>query len=237
MPFSSALQLAYISLVTTAWVKPKMFPPREKGPVARQLLAAHNMFLIMWSSAIALTVSHSVWTRSYGLWRNEVDLSDSNMVMAFNHFAYTKVYEFADTAFIIYFGNLRQLSFLHVYHHLVASTLGFLTAADAPGGDGWFAVVGNSVVHVVMYSYYMASALQIDKRWLMWGRYLTQMQILQFVVIMFQHSASFIGGTYPRYLLGANMVFLSTLMVLFSKFYTKKWTQVTLVANNEQKTT
>lgn len=65
------------------------------------------------------------------------------------------------------------------------------------GADGWalpaawYSTFLNSLVHVVMYTYYFIAALlgsneKAKKRYLWWGRYLTQFQMFQFVTMLSQ---------------------------------------------------
>jgi hypothetical protein len=55
----------------------------------------------------------------------------------------------------------------------------------------WYSVFLNSLVHVFMYSYYLAAVLlagneKAKRRYLWWGRYLTMFQMVQFVSMMAQ---------------------------------------------------
>jgi len=72
----------------------------------------------------------------------------------------------------------RPLSFLHVYHHCVVLIL-FWTYNQSRMIISWVLVVANSLVHVAMYGYYTASTFGVPC-W--WKRYITQAQIVQFVI-------------------------------------------------------
>lgn len=63
-------------------------------------------------------------------------------------FYVSKLYEFLDTAIMLLKGNLQQVSFLHVYHHFSIASIWWLIAYSAPGGDAWYSVMLNSLVHV-----------------------------------------------------------------------------------------
>lgn len=88
-------------------------------------------------------------------------------------------------------GNLQQVSLLHVYHHASISCIWWLITYSAPGGDAYFSAALNSLVHVVMYAYYLLAILlgrdaRARARYLFWGKYLTQFQMAQFVANLVQ---------------------------------------------------
>jgi hypothetical protein len=104
----------------------------------------------------------------------------------------TRYYEFVDTILIVLKKKQSQLSFLHVYHHCVTVWLSWswlesnltlhwyniylrkshnLTNATHRWGASF-----NSLVHVVMYTYYLYSALGHN---LWWKKYLTAFQLVK----------------------------------------------------------
>jgi hypothetical protein len=70
-------------------------------------------------------------------------------------FYVSKIYEFLDTFIMLLKNNLKQVSFLHVYHHATISFMWWMIAHRAPGGDAYFSAALNSWVHVCMYTYYL----------------------------------------------------------------------------------
>jgi elongation of very long chain fatty acids protein 4 len=58
-----------------------------------------------------------------------------------------------------------QVTVLHVYHHASISFIWWMITHTAPGGDAYFSAALNSLVHVLMYTYYLlAILLGKDKR-------------------------------------------------------------------------
>lgn len=59
-------------------------------------------------------------------------------------FYVSKIYEFLDTFIMLLKNNLKQVSFLHVYHHATISFMWWMIAHRAPGGDAYFSAALNS---------------------------------------------------------------------------------------------
>ena len=59
-----------------------------------------------------------------------------------------------------------------------------------PGGDVYFGALLNSVIHVLMYSYYALALLKISCPW---KKYLTQAQLLQFTSVIIYSVFSYMG--------------------------------------------
>ena len=79
-----------------------------------------------------------------------------------------------------------------------------------------------------MYTYYLASTIvgkdpKKKRKYLWWGRYVTQFQMLQFVSMMIQSGyILYIGSPYPRFLSSLLFFYMITLLALFGNFYLKK---------------
>ena len=79
-----------------------------------------------------------------------------------------------------------------------------------------------------MYTYYLAASIvgkdtQKKKKYLWWGRYVTQFQMLQFVTMMIQAAyILYIRSPYPRFLSSLLFFYMITLLALFANFYLKK---------------
>ncbi|KAK7870535.1 hypothetical protein R5R35_002934 [Gryllus longicercus] len=94
-----------------------------------------------------------------------------------------------------------------------------------PGGQGTLLGVINSFVHVVMYSYYLVAGLGPQyQKYLWWKKYLTLLQLVQFVVV-FLHLVQlfFTPCNYPMpivALLSTNALFF---LYLFGRFYIRTY--------------
>ena len=85
----------------------------------------------------------------------------SNPYVSYGLFVYwiTKYYELLDTVFMLLRHKIRQMSFLHVFHHASMALLSDYSYNYAPYITIAFGLCMNSFVHVVMYGYYALTAL------------------------------------------------------------------------------
>ncbi|KAF5314067.1 hypothetical protein D9611_006810 [Ephemerocybe angulata] len=92
---------------------------------------------------------------------------------------YFKYLELIDTVFLAL--KKKPLQFLHVFHHSATALLCY-TQLNGETSISWAVIVQNLLVHVIMYYYYYATA---GGRRFWWKKYLTTMQITQFVIDLF----------------------------------------------------
>ncbi|ORZ03196.1 GNS1/SUR4 family-domain-containing protein [Syncephalastrum racemosum] len=90
-----------------------------------------------------------------------------------------KYWELFDTVFLVV--KKKKLEFLHYYHHSLTMVLCF-SQLGGKTSVSWVPITLNLTVHVLMYYYYFRTAAGA-KIW--WKRYLTTMQITQFIIDLF----------------------------------------------------
>lgn len=139
----------------------------------------------------------------------------------------SKIVEFWDTFFFILRKKNNQITFLHVYHHASMCVLWWMVCKWIPGGAAYFGATCNSFIHVVMYAYYMLSAMGPAVRpYLWWKRYLTRMQLMQFAAITGHTSYAIrLSCGFPNFFLWLQNCFTCSLMVLFLHFYANTYTK------------
>uniref|UniRef100_A0A915E0D0 Elongation of very long chain fatty acids protein n=1 Tax=Ditylenchus dipsaci TaxID=166011 RepID=A0A915E0D0_9BILA len=103
----------------------------------------------MWWSINSNSLTYSICTASFaqgvtGFWTE--------------NFAMSKVFELADTAFIV--ARKRPLIFLHWYHHVTVLVYTWHAYKDHTASGRWF-IFMNYTVHAFMYSYYALRALRM----------------------------------------------------------------------------
>lgn len=106
---------------------------------------------------------------------------------------YFKYWELLDTVFL--FLKKKPLPFLHYFHHAATALLCFVQLNGRTTVQ-WVPISINLGVHVVMYSYYFLTA-RGHSPW--WKKYVTTMQITQFIVdlvVVYYAFYSYIAADY-----------------------------------------
>lgn len=164
-------------------------------------------------------------TRGYN-WRcQEVDYSNDEMPVRTAKvlwwFYFSKVIEMLDTVFFICKGNYRQLSFLHIYHHSTMFIIWWVGIKYVAGGNSVPPALLNSIIHVIMYSYYFFAAFGPRfKKYLWWKKYLTTFQLVQFVIDFVHGVIAYRDGcSFPHWMYYTMMGYMITFLILFGNFY------------------
>ncbi|KAL1419156.1 hypothetical protein MTO96_005263 [Rhipicephalus appendiculatus] len=140
-------------------------------------------------------------------------------------YSFVRIGDFMDTIFFVLRKKNSQITFLHVIHHFLVVLSGWFYINF--GGDGHTALGAcvNALIHVIMYSYYFLAALGPSmQKYLWWKRYLTKLQIAQFVGLMLHMTTTlFYDCGYPRRLalLALSQGFLG--LGLFINFYVQSY--------------
>jgi elongation of very long chain fatty acids protein 4 len=179
----------------------------------------HNMFLVGLSVYMSVEIVRQATLRGYNLWFNGVESSKAGWPMAkiIWVFYISKIYEFGDTIIMLLRKNFQQVSFLHVYHHFTIFFIWWLVTFLAPGGDSYFSAALNSLVHVIMYAYYLCTSLSLP---FPFKYYITYFQMAQFMLNFMQAGYDWYFGIpkYPKVLCQLLLFYMVSLLVLFANF-------------------
>lgn len=145
---------------------------------------------------------------------------DNELVsLAFLYFA-TKIVELLDTVFFVLRKKYNQASNLHVFHHSFIAVCVWIYFKVAPGGSSVLFPYLNMGVHTIMYGYYYLATFRALQKHLWWKRYLTAIQIIQFVLSMIHFSFQGLSSCeYPPALAIIGFVFNFVFFVLFCDLY------------------
>ncbi|XP_050436063.1 elongation of very long chain fatty acids protein AAEL008004-like [Adelges cooleyi] len=197
----------------------------------RKILIVYNAIQTAFSAWIFYEYMMSGWGGSYSLKCQPVDYSNSPMALRMARTCWwyyiSKFTEFFDTLFFILRKKNQQVSTLHVIHHGCMPMSVWMGMKFAPGGHSTFFALLNTFVHIVMYFYYMVSAMGPQyQKYIWWKKYLTSFQMLQFVCIFIhQFQLLFIECNYPK----SFMIWIGLhgvmFLFLFSDFYKSKYTK------------
>ncbi|NWW73866.1 ELOV4 protein, partial [Climacteris rufus] len=191
----------------------------------RPLLLAYNLAMVALASYMCYEFLVTSVLANYSYLCQPVDYSRSELGMRMARvcwwFFFSKVLELLDTVFFILRKKQEQVTFLHVYHHGSMLFNWWAGVKYVPGGQAFFIGMLNSFVHIFMYGYYaLASLGPRVRRHLWWKRYLTMLQLCQFVAIAAHSSYNlFTECPFPDGFNAAVSLYMLSLLPLFLHFY------------------
>lgn len=218
---------AYFSKV----LGPKLMENRKPLNL-RNVLIVYNLIQTLFSSWIFYEYLMSGWWGSYSFRCQPVDYSTSPMALRMARTCWwyyiSKFTEFFDTLFFILRKKTSHVSTLHVIHHGCMPFSVWMGMKFAPGGHSTFFALLNTFVHIVMYFYYMISAMGPEyQKYIWWKKYLTSFQMLQFVAIFaHQFQLLFTECDYPKTFMIWIAIHGLMFLFLFSDFYKVNYSKV-----------
>jgi len=200
----------------------KQLMEKRKPFEISEYMLTYNLFQTCFNSWVVYSILSEVIEKGYPILGNQPE-STSYKISFFIWLHYHNKYlELIDTLFMVLRKKNVQISFLHVYHHVLLIWAWWAVCILGPGGDGYLGVMVNSFVHVVMYSYYSLALLKIPCPW---KPLITQIQLCQFVLCFFAAIVSIGLGFTPMFLPLLQIFVMINMFVLFLDFYRKAYGQ------------
>ncbi|XP_046741586.1 elongation of very long chain fatty acids protein AAEL008004-like [Diprion similis] len=182
---------------------PKLMENRKPMKL-RKVLIFYNLFQVIFSYWLFKESLVAGWGGHYSFRCQPVDYSNNTLALRMAHACWwyyiSKFTEFFDTIFFVLRKKNEQVSTLHVIHHGIMPMSVWFGLKFTPGGHSTFFGLLNTFVHIVMYSYYLLAALGPHMQpYLWWKKYLTTLQMVQFVLVMVHaFQLLFIQCNYPK---------------------------------------
>ncbi|KAG5199128.1 hypothetical protein JEQ12_006828 [Ovis aries] len=230
-PLPQAIILGfYVYFVT--FLGPKLMENRKPFELKKAMIT-YNFSIVLFSVYMCYEFIMSGWGTGYSFRCDIVDYSQSptalRMVRTCWLYYFSKFIELLDTIFFILRKKNSQVTFLHVFHHTIMPWTWWFGVKFAAGGLGTFHAFLNTAVHVVMYSYYGLCALGPGfQKYLWWKKYLTSLQLIQFVLItihvgqfFFMEDCKYQFPVFVYIIMSYGCIFL----VLFLHFWYRAYTQ------------
>ena len=120
----------------------------------------------------------------------------------------------------------NQITGLHLFHHSMMPFACYIYFKFSSYTNNGFTPMINAFVHTIMYSYYALSSLgPAAARTLWWKKYITQLQLLQFVLIMLHSMYMFLDSTCtcPKALTLFQLAHAVLFFNLFLSFYKRAY--------------
>ncbi|KAJ3660589.1 hypothetical protein Zmor_005030 [Zophobas morio] len=192
------------------------------------VIMVYNWVQIILNTAVFL-IALKEWN-NFSIGCSPMDQSQSRAAIRIMQLQYSytllKFLDLLDTVFFVLRKKDNQVTFLHVYHHLLMAGFGWVVCKFFVGGQIYYVGIANLPVHSVMYFYYFLTAWDSSyKRSIWWKKHLTQFQIVQHFFIFTVFIIPFLNPncSYPKWLLGVYLINSLMMIYLFSKFYVESY--------------
>mmetsp|Transcript_6294 Transcript_6294/g.11287 ORF Transcript_6294/g.11287 Transcript_6294/m.11287 type:complete len:353 (+) Transcript_6294:386-1444(+) len=231
-----------ISLPSLKWFTEKYLAPRyDMKLLLTEAMIIYNVAQVFLNGWMVYAMVDAVLNRGHPFIGSRslsgVAINSGASYAVWVHYC-DKYLEFFDTYFMILRGKMDQVSFLHIYHHTTIAWAWWIAMSYSPGGDIYFGALLNSIIHVLMYSYYALALMKVSCPW---KRFLTQAQLLQFTsVVIYTIATAYLHyyhvpheaiegeqpslGTYC-FCCVVQVFEMVSLFVLFSLFYKRKYSK------------
>lgn len=220
-----AVVLLYLAFVVIAPRIMENRPPMD----LKALIVVYNFVLVVLSGYMCFEFFITSFLMGYSYtcqpvdWTYSSDQLSMRMVVVNWLFFFSKIVELMDTVFFILRKKDSQVTFLHVYHHATMIINWWMAAKYVPIGQSFFVGMVNSFIHTLMYVYYALAALGPKwQKYLWWKRYMTKLQLTQFVMIVSHTGYNKFVRTdcdYPWLFNTITFYYTWSMVILFSHFY------------------
>ena len=228
---SSPIPTLAICLFYVYFVKvlgPKLMENRKPFNL-RRVMIFYNLFQVIFSTWLFRESLVSGWGGQYSFRCQPVDYSQNPLAVRMAQgcwwYYFSKFTEFMDTIFFVLRKKNDHISTLHVIHHGCMPMSVWFGVKFTPGGHSTFFGLLNTFVHIVMYAYYLLAALgPWIQPYLWWKKYLTSLQMIQFVMVMIHaFQLLFIDCNYPKAFVWWIGMHAIMFYFLFREFYTEAY--------------
>ncbi|KAL4670744.1 hypothetical protein H8957_010258 [Semnopithecus entellus] len=193
----------------------------------RGILTLYNLGITLLSAYMLAELILSTWEGGYNLQCQDLTSAgeaDIRVAKVLWWYYFSKSVEFLDTIFFVLRKKTSQITFLHVYHHASMFNIWWCVLNWIPCGQSFFGPTLNSFIHILMYSYYGLSVFPSMHKYLWWKKYLTQAQLVQFVLTITHTMSAVVKPCgFPFGCLIFQSSYMLTLVILFLNFYVQTY--------------
>ncbi|XP_064482745.1 very long chain fatty acid elongase 7-like [Ornithodoros turicata] len=206
-------------------IGPQLMASRKPLPLV-PLIKIYNIFMVVANAFFCYQfLANSYLFGNYNLvcqgMSYSTDERSLNIVYYGYFYFFVRVLDFLDTIFFVLRKKFDHITRQHVSHHSLVVLNGWLFLTLGCDGQTLFGVCLNTLIHVVMYSYYFLAACGPEyRKYIWWKKHLTTAQIVQHILIIGHGFITlFYDCGYPRFLLYVAMPQGMLGLALFINFY------------------
>lgn len=222
--------LFYVSVVFFGYLVMRNF---SENNVLKPLVSLYNLTQVVCCGYLVVETIRTAIQLNYAPVCNTFDplAVDNKMPFLLYLFYLTKGLDLFDTFFFVFHKKDRQISFLHLYHHISIFMVYWVNANIFYSGDIYYTIIANGFVHFVMYGYYLATTLKsVDANGKGVGAlfqmtqavrpHITKLQLFQFVTMMSQaaYILAYSCGS-PQVWTKIYFFYILSMFALFMRFF------------------
>jgi len=225
----STISLIFTYLYFVKVAGPQMMKGRKPLDL-RGAILAYNVLLVLLNGWFFYT---GCWLSNFGVesWKCQpVDYASYDPLDLYKiqigwYFLMSKFIDLADTVFFVLRKKDSQITTLHVIHHSLMPVFTWAGVKFAAGGNSGFFPWINSGVHTIMYTYYALSTFDSLKPYLWWKKYITKIQMIQFILVIVHSIYSMLipGCAWPRVFMYLSIFNAFLFLGLFYSFFQKSY--------------
>ncbi|XP_015440004.1 PREDICTED: elongation of very long chain fatty acids protein 4 [Dufourea novaeangliae] len=197
---------------------------KDKKPYSfKTFIFWYNIFQIIANSLIIQQAIAAGWYSDGYMGCPEIDYSNDyniyKMASTVWYLLYMKLIDYIETILYVLRKKNRQISALHVYHHVSTMYFTWLAVKYYPNGHAMTVAVVNCGIHVIMYTYYLLASLggNIQKLIEPFKPFLTLAQMIQFIALIMYALQAFLPYCSASRL-GASLM-IADLAINFGMFF------------------
>lgn len=212
LPLAATILYGGFVYFGNAWMK-----HRHSAFQLKTMMMIYNVFQILLNAIMFGGFLWEILAGRLSLWGNSCFLAESTWItsLILMHYA-DKFVDLLDTVFMVLRKKTNQITFLHLFHHVLLIWSWYVVIKIAPQGDAYFGAMVNSFIHVIMYTYYLLASCNIPCPF---KRYITRAQLLQFMIVATHSMFSLYHLQCGIILPSLQLFVMMTMLVLFQQFY------------------
>ncbi|XP_075155761.1 very long chain fatty acid elongase 7-like [Haematobia irritans] len=185
-------------LLTVKVWGPRFMANKQPYKVERIMMAFNIVQILLNLFIFYEAIRYSYWRSDFSLTCRHApdDMSPENLKLArpARLYLFSKYLDFLDTIFFLLRKKFNQITILHTYHHSMALFIVHTYSSHFYGSQATSTGILNSFVHFAMYLYYQVAAMKLNINLENWKRRMTQLQFLQFFLMLVHHSLPLVNN-------------------------------------------
>ncbi|XP_043254215.1 elongation of very long chain fatty acids protein 1-like [Colletes gigas] len=196
-----------------------------------QLVRVYNLIQIILNATIIYLIVDSGWIEDFFIYcvpPNYDPTPQGLKICAISYYGFViRVFDLFETIVFVLRKKNRQVSFLHLYHHITTVIVTWLNVKYVSTGMSLTIGIVNSTIHVIMYTYYLLSTYgpSVQRKLQPLKPMITIAQMVQFVFLIL-YMLQTLRPTCRGLLIPASVMFVNVWinLILFYNFYRKNYT-------------